>query len=125
MPPHDVHDSFDIRRTAGVHDIANLAKILGPKEPRRDHAELARILRVEICEVMHVTARNEADIAGPDSHLPAIDGPGQSSSEPIDGLVERFMAVRYWNASLCRDEKVEHRQTPTGFRSMKQESDLD
>jgi hypothetical protein len=79
VPSHDLHDPFDIRWTASVHNLGDLLEVLGPKEPRGDRAELTRVLGVKVHEVMHVPARDKEDVAGSDTDLLVVKRPGQDT----------------------------------------------
>jgi hypothetical protein len=109
VPSHDFHDPFDVRRSASIKDLGDLTEVLGAEQPGGDHAELPRILRVEVRKVMHVPARDEEDVAWSDTHLPAIEDPGRDAVQPVDRLIEGFVAVRHRHVGTCGDKELEHR----------------
>ena len=74
---------------------------------------------------MHVPARDEEDVARPDTHRFAIERPGGNTSQPIDRFVEGVVAMRYRHPGTRWDEEFEHRHASCGLRRLQTKPNLD
>ena len=92
MPSHDFHDPLDVRRSGRIEDLGDFTEVPGAEQPGDHHAKLPRALRVEVREVMHMTARDEEDVAWSDTHLLAI---GRTPARPKSAFTS---AISAWDS---------------------------
>jgi len=76
-----------------IDHCRRLAKVGGPDGGRCDNAEGLGILGAKIVEPMNSPTGNTEGLPGPYGDRLAINGPGEDTLSPIDGLFIMVMAV--------------------------------